>query len=119
MGGSRSGFAAFVSTLITVVLAVLGIWGAVIALTTVVEEVLLTFVELEGRWASVVNPAVWFGWHTGFGQTLDDWLGTPSGGGGTVNPWVVAVAGALLAFVCWLLIGALWKVNSAYDDRRF
>lgn len=118
MGGSRSGFAAFVSTLLTVLLAVLGIWGALIAVTTVIEEILGSFVDLEERWTAVINPAVWFGWHTGFGLTLDDWLGTPSGAGGTVNPWLVAGAGAALAFICWLLIGALWKVNSAYDDRR-
>ena len=116
-GKSTNNAWAFICTVITVFLAIIGIWAALVAISVVLGEILSSVFDVAGRWSQVLNPAAWLDWHTGWGETFDDWLGSANAEG-TTSPWLVAVCAGALAFLCWLLIGALWKANGRYDNRR-
>jgi hypothetical protein len=102
---------ALAATGVTMVAVPVGVWAALVAGLTLVQQVLAGFVVIaDASWTQALNPAVWFGWQNvaGNGSFLDSILGGPGAPGGTVNRWLVFMLSAALASACYAAFTTVW-----------
>lgn len=100
------------AVLVTVVAVPLGVWAALVAALSLVQQVLSGFLTLaDASWTEALNPAVWFGWQNlaGTGSLWDSLLGGPGAPGGTVNRYVTFMLSAMLAAGCYASVTSVWS----------
>jgi len=99
------------AVIISIIAVPLGVWAALVAGLTLVQQVLAGFLVIaDASWTQALNPAVWFGWQNmaGTGSFLDSMLGGPGAPGGTVSRWLVFMVSAALASACYAAVTTAW-----------
>lgn len=92
----------FLAVVVSVPLALLIGYFAVVAALTIVQQLLAGFFDLsQASWTSFLNPAVLLGWESpgGTGGPLDAIFGGPGAPGGTVNRYFVFMGTAFIAAI--------------------
>jgi hypothetical protein len=101
-----------VAGLVTVVAGPIGVWAALVAALSLLQQVLAGFWTIaNASWTQALNPAVWFGLQNvaGTGSVWDSLLGGAGAPGGTVNRYITFMLFAFVAAGCYRAVIAAWS----------
>lgn len=97
---------------VTVVAGPIGVWTALIALISIISQLLAGFgVIINANWVNLFNPAVWFGFNNvaGTGSIGDSLVAGPGAPGGSVNRYVLFMVTGIAAAACFAALRSVWR----------